>query len=68
MSALKDIAAEDGRLDILVNNAGINAWEPLAQATTATWDRVMGTNVHAPYLLCREAARQLWWRRDMAAS
>ena len=35
--------------------AGINAWEPLAQATTATWDRVMGTNVHAPYLLCRES-------------
>ena len=49
--------AEGGRLDILVNNAGINAWEPLAEATTATWDRVVGTNMRAPYLLCREAAR-----------
>ncbi|MCO5070809.1 MAG: SDR family oxidoreductase [Rhizobiaceae bacterium] len=49
--------AEGGRLDILVNNAGINAWEPLAEATTSTWDRVMGTNMRAPYLLCREAAR-----------
>lgn len=48
---------QHGRLDILVNNAGINAWEPVAQATTATWDRVMGTNIRAPYLLCREAAR-----------
>ena len=49
--------AEGGRLDILVNNAGINAWEPLAEATTATWDKVMGTNMRAPYLMCREAAR-----------
>ena len=49
--------AAGGRLDILVNNAGINAWEPLAEATTATWDRVMGTNMRAPYLMCREAAR-----------
>lgn len=59
VSTINDIAAAEGRLDILVNNAGINAWEPLAQATTATWDRVMGTNVHAPYLLCREAARHM---------
>lgn len=59
VAAINEIAATEGRLDILVNNAGINAWEPLAQATTATWDRVMGTNVQAPYLLCREAARHM---------
>lgn len=59
VAAINEIAAAEGRLDILVNNAGINAWEPLAQATTATWDRVMGTNVQAPYLLCREAARHM---------
>lgn len=55
--AVSEIAKAEGRLDILVNNAGINAWEPLADATTATWDMVMRTNVRAPYLLCREAAR-----------
>ena len=59
VTAITDIAAAEGRLDILVNNAGINAWEPVAQATTATWDRVMGTNMRAPYLLCREAARHM---------
>lgn len=59
VSAINEIAGAEGRLDILVNNAGINAWEPLAQATTATWDRVMGTNIQAPYLLCREAARHM---------
>ena len=57
VAAIREIGAAEGRLDILVNNAGINAWEPLAEATTATWDRVMGTNVRATYVLCREAAR-----------
>ena len=57
ISAIRDIGAAEGRLDILVNNAGINAWQPLAQATTATWDSVMGTNMRGCYLLCREAAR-----------
>jgi len=59
VAALNEIAAADGRLDILVNNAGINAWLLLEAATTATWDRVMGTNIFAPYLLCREAARHM---------
>ena len=57
VNAIRAIGEAEGRLDILVNNAGINAWEPLAEAKTSTWDMVMGTNVHAPYLLCREAAR-----------
>jgi gluconate 5-dehydrogenase len=57
VAAVTEIGRSAGRLDILVNNAGINAWEPLAEATTQTWDRVMGTNLRATYLLCREAAR-----------
>ena len=59
VAAIRSIAEAEGRLDILVNNAGINAWEPLAEATTATWDKIMRTNVRGPYLLCREAARSM---------
>ena len=55
--AIREIGEAEGRLDILVNNAGINAWEPLAEAKTSTWDNVIRTNVRGPYLLCREAAR-----------
>ncbi|WP_210496873.1 SDR family NAD(P)-dependent oxidoreductase [Microvirga antarctica] len=57
VSAIREIGAAEGRVDILVNNAGINAWEPLAEAKTSTWDNVIATNVRGPYLLCREAAR-----------
>lgn len=63
VAAVTQVGAAEGRLDILVNNAGINAWEPLAQATTATWDRVMGTNVRGTYVLAREAARLMMPRR-----
>ncbi len=37
--AIREIGEAEGRLDILVNNAGINAWEPLAEAKTSTWDK-----------------------------
>ena len=57
IDGIRHIVESEGRLDILVNNAGINAWEPLAEAKTETWDTVMGTNVRATYVLCREAAR-----------
>ncbi len=57
VAAIRKIGETEGRLDILVNNAGINAWEPLAEATTSTWDAIMGANLRGPYLLCREAAR-----------
>jgi gluconate 5-dehydrogenase len=57
IKAIREIGEAEGHLDILVNNAGINAWEPLAEAKTKTWDRVMGTNVRGTYILCREAAR-----------
>jgi gluconate 5-dehydrogenase len=61
--AVREIGGAEGRLDILVNNAGINAWEPLAEAKTSTWDKVMATNVRGPYILCREAARFMVARR-----
>ena len=44
-----------GRLDIVVNNAGIGIYGPLAEFSTADWDRVMGVNARGPFLVCREA-------------
>lgn len=47
--------AHFGRLDIVVNNAGMGIFGPLAEMTTAQWDRVMAVNARGPFLLCREA-------------
>jgi len=44
-----------GRLDILVNNAGVTHSAPLAETTTADWERCMWVNARAPFILCREA-------------
>ncbi len=45
-----------GRLDCLINNASTFYQTPLAQATLAQWDDLIGTNVRAPYFLSQAAA------------
>jgi len=44
-------AAAFGEPDILVNSAGINLRPPLAELTTADWDRTIAVNLTAPFLL-----------------
>jgi 3-oxoacyl-[acyl-carrier protein] reductase len=44
-----------GRLDILVNNAGFLLEKPVAETSSAEWDRVMAINARAPFLLCQAA-------------
>ncbi len=51
-----------GRLDILVNNAAWNIGIPfpdLDALTSDIWDRVLETNLRAPFLLARAAAKLL---------
>jgi NAD(P)-dependent dehydrogenase (short-subunit alcohol dehydrogenase family) len=45
-----------GGLHILVNNAGINVRGSITTVTVEDFDRVMTTNVRAPWLMCRAAA------------
>jgi gluconate 5-dehydrogenase len=55
-----------GHLDILLNNAGLCIWSELLNSSTEEWRRTLETNLTAPYLLAREAARpmvaQRWGR------
>ena len=46
-----------GRLDILVNNAGVFDAAPIDQMTTETWDKVIVTDLRAPFLCTRAAFR-----------
>lgn len=49
-----------GCIDILVNNAGYNPGkEPITAVETATLDGSYAVNLRAPFLLCREALRDM---------
>jgi 3-oxoacyl-[acyl-carrier protein] reductase len=51
------ISKEYGRCDILVNNAGVGvAGKPLVELTPEEWNRVLDTNLRAPYLMIRAFA------------
>jgi 3-oxoacyl-[acyl-carrier protein] reductase len=46
-----------GAPDVLVNNAGVYPRGGLLDIAADEWDRIMGVNVRAPFLLSRELAR-----------
>lgn len=47
-----------GPLTVLVNNASIFEYDSLASATRHSWDRHMGSNLRAPFLLTQGFATQ----------
>ncbi len=48
-----------GPLGVLVNNASIFDYDNIASATRDSWDRHMGSNLRAPFVLTQAFARQL---------
>jgi len=42
-----------GRIEILVNSAAIFSRTPFLTVTEEDWDRFLGVNLKAPFLLCR---------------
>lgn len=58
--ALVPRAAEalGGPIDVLVNNASIFEYDTLATATSESWDRHIGSNLRAPFLLTQAFAAQ----------
>jgi short-subunit dehydrogenase len=51
--------------DILVNNAGYNERKaPILDATTEEFDRMVAVNLRAPFILAREAARDMAARKS----
>ena len=47
------VSGKLGTCDILVNNAGINIRRPLEEFTRQDWDRVLDTNLTAPFVMCQ---------------
>ncbi len=46
-----------GTLDVLINNAGVFGAAPIDEMTTETWDRLIATDLRAPFLCTRAAFR-----------
>ncbi|MEE9426962.1 MAG: SDR family oxidoreductase [Paracoccaceae bacterium] len=51
--------ALDGPLSVLVNNASIFEYDTLESATRESWDRHIGSNLRAPFVLTQAFARQV---------
>ncbi len=51
-------AALGGQITCLVNNASIFEYDTLKSATRSSWDRHMGSNLRAPFLLTQAMAAQ----------
>ena len=48
-----EVGATENELHVLVNNAGATWGTPMAEFTTEAWDKVMDTNLKAPFFLTR---------------
>ncbi len=56
-SLAKTVLSQHGRCDVLINNAGLGRFgEPLHTLEPSEWDRILETNLRAPYLLVRAFA------------
>ena len=52
-----------GPIDILVNNAALNYYFPIAEFPTNRWVRCFAVNVHGPFMLSKEALKDMIPRR-----
>jgi gluconate 5-dehydrogenase len=57
--ALRAMIDRTGRFDILVNNAGVQHRASLVDFPNDEWDRLIATNLSAPFRLAQQAARHM---------
>lgn len=57
--ALAATVTRFGRLDVLVNNAGVLLVASAAETSEEEWDRLMDVNLKGPFLVSREAVKQM---------
>jgi NAD(P)-dependent dehydrogenase (short-subunit alcohol dehydrogenase family) len=58
-TAVQKLTAQYGQIDILINNAGTDVTLPVEELSIADWDRVMGVNLRAPFVLAKYILPQM---------
>jgi 2-deoxy-D-gluconate 3-dehydrogenase len=58
-AAVAQLVDDAGPVDILVNNAGTIARAPAVEHDDETWDRILGVNLTAPFVLARGIGRTM---------
>jgi 3-oxoacyl-[acyl-carrier protein] reductase len=65
-AGIGEVEQKFGAVDILVNNAAIRPSQKIAEITVADWDRVIATNLRAPFFLSQRVlpamVRKQWGR------
>ena len=57
--AFEELRAIAPALDVVVNNAGIGGGQPIDETDTASWRRILDTNVWGTFLVTRQAVPML---------
>jgi NAD(P)-dependent dehydrogenase (short-subunit alcohol dehydrogenase family) len=57
--AFGEIRAITASVDVVVNNAGVGGGQPIDKSDTASWRRILDTNVLGTFLVTREAVPML---------
>jgi len=60
---IRKLTEEHGPIDILVNNAGMQHRSPLEEFPEEAWDKVISTNLKAPWLIAKAVAGDMIRRR-----
>jgi NAD(P)-dependent dehydrogenase (short-subunit alcohol dehydrogenase family) len=63
-AAVLDVRRRHDRLDVILNNAGVDVTLPVDELTVENWDRIVGVNLRAPFVLSRAAFPHLKRQRS----
>lgn len=63
-SMLAAAGRQHGAIDILVNNAGVQHRQPVGHIAPADWQRIVDTNLSAPFFLAQEVGRSMCERES----
>lgn len=63
-SVVEAIIQQHGQLDVLINNAGTDLTVPIEELEIQDWDRILGVNLRAPFILSKAVISHMKQRQS----